>query len=266
MLINNDKMKFNIKSWKINYLFVFLFILFLIVISLFYRNKVSLMFHKEKQTTLLESAIFTQKDNESAEDFLIRNKPLTSAISKEPSSYWNEGSSSPEVLFGLPEYTGNYLSDTWNNLPVFVAFYSGKVTKKRQEKTYVDTSTYTVLDGYIYVKQNNNSYKRYYIGEVEPEGGDPIIESIFFANADEDLKQELVVILSWEQRHLDFSGTLYGVLVYDDIKINDKESLTYLADISNKLEPGCDCSGESNSSAKFKNKEGVLKELKRLGY
>jgi hypothetical protein len=58
---------------------------------------------------------------------------------------------------------------------------------------------YRQVAGYIYLLESANRYQKILIDNFGPEGGDPKIESVFFANADKDETKELIVICSWPQ-------------------------------------------------------------------
>jgi len=106
------------------------------------------------------------------------------------------------------------------------------------------------------------------------------IVSVFFANADKDPAKELCVLYSGVlNQHGGTDGEMFFVNVYDDIKKPYPAKLTYLQNISEKLDGGCDCTeyevkdGEvdfdkeiSSSEAKFRDAAGVKATLKKLGY
>lgn len=103
---------------------------------------------------------------------------------------------------------------------------------------------------------------------ILPFSVDPSIESVFFANADKDLAQELIIIASWEQRHYEVKGTLFRTYVLDNTTIEKSLDLKLLEKVSKKLGGGCECSWSdgTTSTAKFSTPTGVLNELIRLGY
>lgn len=102
----------------------------------------------------------------------------------------------------------------------------------------------------------------------EQEGGAPRILAIGFANADRDKARELIVLLAWDIRHYDVSGTMYGVRILDDwqpglealvpVKTAEKLFAQYQCDCSRRDEP--------DSVAKVKTVATVKQALKRAGY
>jgi len=123
--------------------------------------------------------------------------------------------------------------------------------------------------GYVFLPKSLNTYEKILIKNFEPEGDTPKIEAVFFANADKDKAQELVVICSWQQRHYDVSGTLYGTFVFDDVRPGaNPAKLSFLEKISNKVSGGCDCSYRDGTKGtkKFRTARQVRAGLKRLGF
>jgi hypothetical protein len=119
------------------------------------------------------------------------------------------------------------------------------------------------LIGYLYIPTGVNSYKQVLIDSIYPEGGDPEIVSIFFANADKDRDKELIVICKYEQRHYDFSGAMYETFIYDYAK----GETGYLDKLSKKFD-GCECSWREGKTekAKYKAAADVKAALKKMGY
>ncbi|MBL7786659.1 MAG: hypothetical protein JNM36_12195 [Chitinophagales bacterium] len=103
---------------------------------------------------------------------------------------------------------------------------------------------------------------------IDSEGGDPHIESVFFANTDKDKTNELIIIASWYQRHYFVTGTLYGTFVFDRELASTALEWQLLEQISKKLDGGCDCTWEDGKSkkAKFTTASEIKKKLIRLGY
>ena len=127
----------------------------------------------------------------------------------------------------------------------------------------------TQIVGYLFEPMSGADYKKILIGNIEPNGGDPKIKSVFFANADNDSLKELIVIASWEQLlHADYGGTAYSTLVFHAPESDATTKLTFNEDISNKLDGGCDCewSNGRKSKAKYKTAAGVKARLKALGH
>jgi hypothetical protein len=71
------------------------------------------------------------------------------------------------------------------------------------------------LLGYLLVPSANLTYQQVLIDTFHAEGNPTRIEAVFFANADKDKEREIIVLTSWQQQHVDVSGTLYGTFIYD---------------------------------------------------
>ena len=142
-------------------------------------------------------------------------------------------------------------TEVWGRMKTVLAFY------ETESKTF----------GYIFLPQNANTYQKILIGTFEPEGGDPQIESVFFANADRDKAKELIVICSWPQRHYDFSGTLYGTFVFDDLKSGSAE-LKLLESVSRKVSGDCECEWRNGKKriSRYKTAASVRAGLRKLGF
>ena len=177
-----------------------------------------------------------RSENESLESFARRNGPPQS-----------------ELTHSVIE------TEAWGHQKSVLAFY------ETETKTY-DQTEHNIV-GYIFLPQDANTYQKILIGTFEPEGGDPQIESVFFANADRDKAKELIVICSWPQRHYDFSGTLYGTFVFDDLKSGSTE-LKLLESVSRKVSGDCECEWTNGrkKTSRFKTAASVRAGLKKLGY
>src|ERR1051325_928757 len=150
-------------------------------------------------------------------------------------------------------------TEAWGHKQSVLAFY------ETESKTYGQTEHNII--GYIFLPQDANTYQKILIGTFEPEGGDPQIESVFFANADRDKAKELIVFCSWPHRHYDFSGTLYGTFVFDDLKSGSTE-LKLLESVSRKVSGDCECEWRNGrkKTSRFKTAASVRAGLKKLGY
>jgi hypothetical protein len=106
------------------------------------------------------------------------------------------------------------------------------------------------------------------VAEVGPEGGDPELAAIGFANADRDPAKELIVILEWSQKHYDYGGSFLEVWLFDDPKPG-QPALAKLTRLSEHFGLGCECSFRDGSKAKhyrFGTIANVKRELRKLGY
>ena len=152
-------------------------------------------------------------------------------------------------------------TEAWGHKQSVLAFY------ETESKTYGQTEHNII--GYIFLPQDANTYQKILIGTFEPEGGDPQIEAVFFANADRDKAKELIVICSWPQRHYDFSGTLYGTFVFDDLQSGARSTeLKLLEGVSRRVSGDCECEWRNGKkrTSRFKTAASVRAGLKKLGY
>lgn len=118
------------------------------------------------------------------------------------------------------------------------------------------------------VQSEDAGLKSIKVAEVGPDGGDPEIASIGFANADHDPAKELIVLLEWPQSHYDYGGSFFEVWLYDDPKPG-QSALVKLDKLSEHFGFGCECSfrdGRKDEHYRFKTIAAVRGELKRLGY
>lgn len=193
-------------------------------------------------TTFSFGQVVKRLFNESAEQFATRVKPDSSIL------------------------THKVIETKWNSTSVIIAFY--QQTYKLPKQNDPNQQDYLHIIATIFIQADSNHYTKFLIDTIGTEGGDPNIENVSFANADKDTRKELIIIVSWEQRHYDVYGILYGTFVYDDVLTNPKMKLNFIKEISEKLNGGCDCSRSdgTNDKAKFKTSDDIKKELKRLRY
>lgn len=193
-------------------------------------------------TTFSFGQIVQRQNNESAEQFANRLKPDLSTL------------------------THKVLETNWNSLPVIISLYDQ--TYKLSIEKDPDQNTYHRIVGAIFIQLESTKYSKTTFGTIDTEGGDPNIETVFFANADADKTKELIVVASWEQRHYDVYGTLYGTFVFDHELTSATLEWKFLKDISSKLDGGCECSWRDgrNGKAKFKTASEIKNELTKLGY
>lgn len=184
--------------------------------------------------------IINRVENESPEEFANRYKPSNSQI------------------------THKVIESKWNLNSIIIAFYEQEYNLPKIEDP--DQELYIRIIPTLFIKTENN-YKKIIIDTIETEGGAPFIESIFFANADKDSLKELIIIVSWQQRHYEISGKLYGTFIYDNVTATNQIELNFLKDISAKLDGGFDGDKEGKViRAKYKTAEAIKAELIRLGY
>jgi hypothetical protein len=152
---------------------------------------------------------------------------------------------------------------------VLIAFYYRTIKKATQEKTYVDHYDLHFLIGYLYIPaENKDLYYPVLIDSIADEGGIAELSSVFFAHAHFDGSKAIAVLVTYNQIHYDYDGTIYETLIYDAPSLaSPPQHLNYLQQLSEKFF-GCDCGYRDgrNEKAKYKTAGDVRKELKRLGY
>jgi len=142
-----------------------------------------------------------------------------------------------------------------------IAFYEQEFERSGQ--------TYRRIVSYIYLPQADKSYRKVLIDNFEPEGGDPEIESVFFASVGKGTQRKLIIICSWPQVHYDFRGKLYATFVYAAPRPDTKASKLEFEDgISKKLEGGCECEWRDGTKriAKYKTAAEVKAALRTIGH
>ncbi len=160
-------------------------------------------------------------DNEKTEQFAARLKPENSILSHK------------------------VIETTWNQDSIILAFY---------DQTYHDGYTREShrIIATSFILNSNKRYSKFLIDTIQMQGGSPKIESVFLANADYDIKNELIIIASWVQTHYDVHGVLYYTFVYDNLLTDPQMKLDFLKDISEKLEGGCECNWSDGRVNKVK--------------
>ncbi len=153
--------------------------------------------------------------------------------------------------------------DTTKN--IIVVFYKKTIYEVRQMPTYVDHSQYDIMLGYAFILTENKSYEKVFIDTIPPDGGDPEIISIFFANADKDMGKELIVLCKYEQVHYDYEGEFYEPYIFN-YSMNTKR-FTYLSKLSETFW-GCECGFRNGKTeiARYKTANDIKIKLKKLGF
>lgn len=190
-------------------------------------------------TSVTYGQIFKRLDNETADQFIIRIKPDSTELAHQviQTKVWDPSNS------------------------MIIAFYKKKMIE--------DQSKYEVILAYLFIPSiPENHYTRTFIDTIMPEGGNPEIQSVFFANADTSHDKELAVLISWDQKHYDYKGKFYGTHFYKQPDLTTPtKRLTYLQEISEKFNE-CECTFNDGrkEKAKFITALQVKQELIRLGY
>ncbi|NWK95616.1 hypothetical protein DM806_08015 [Sphingobium lactosutens] len=155
---------------------------------------------------------------------------------------------------GLAADAVNVTPATWNRRgQVFADYLSGKEGEEERQLVMLAET----MDG---------PPVRVTVGEQK--GGAPRIAAIGFANADRDKAKELIVILAWDIRHYDVSGTLYDVRILDDWKPGQRALSPVKAAGRLFKHYECDCGRRDGPDmiAKFQTIAAVKQALKRAGY
>src|SRR5687768_16325559 len=185
----------------------------------------------------------TRQENETVEMFAIRLKP-----------------DSTEIAHAIIE---TRQLDTTKD--IIIVFYKKIIYEVRQMATYIDSSHYDIILGYMLIPTSDKNYEKIFIDTIPPDGGNPEIISLFFANADKDKNKELIVLCKYEQRHYDYNGEFYETYIFDYLK--DKKHINYLSDLSETFW-GCECGlrNGKTKTAKYKTASDVKTRLKKLGF
>lgn len=154
----------------------------------------------------------------------------------------------------------------WGKKNVIIVFYETK---------YIDSESTTTpyerqfVEGYLLIPDSKNKYQKVLIYKFEDDNVATIVNSVFFANADNDTEKELIILTTCSHRlQYLYDGIEYSTYVFDnfDMKEPPKE-MTFLHDISGKLQGGFEGEREEGlSKADFKTASEVKAELKKLGY
>ena len=190
----------------------------------------------------LPAQVVMRLNDETPEHFASRFKPYNSVI------------------------TYRVIPATWNNKSVIFAFYDQEFQLPKQ-KDSLQQGDHRII-AIMFAEGEKNHFTKVLVDLIGSEGGSPVIDTLFFLNADSDTLKELALVVSWEQKHYDVNGTLYGTLVFDNMQAKEQEKLTILKEISEKLDGGCECTWKDGTrkKAKFKTAAEITKELERLGY
>ncbi len=151
------------------------------------------------------------------------------------------------------------------NKNAIIAFYYQRITDAGQMLSYAGESYHEIILGYLFLPKTNSNYEKILIDTIPEDGGETEIISIFFANADRDKNNEIIVLCKDEQRHYDENGYIYETYIYKYDKI--KKSFKYLSKLSETFW-GCECDFRDGKikRAKYKTAKEVKARLKKLGF
>lgn len=154
-------------------------------------------------------------------------------------------------------------TNIWEMKNVVIVFYESKyLDNDKRERQYIE--------GYLLIPNQKNQYKKVLISKFVDDNVDTEINSVFFANADNDKEKELIVLTKNQHRlQYLYDGTEYSTFVFDDFKKEKVPTeMKLLGEISNELFAGFDgfLDDNPNSKAKYKTAEEIKNRLKKLGY
>jgi hypothetical protein len=148
----------------------------------------------------------------------------------------------------------------WNGKSkAIIAFYEQVFEESDQE--------YYRIISYIFIPETDKTYRKILVDIFEPEGGDPEIEAVFFANVGRAEPPKLIIICSWLQLHYDFRGKLYATFVYEaPCPSTNADKLKFEDNISKKLYGGCECEWRdgTRTTAKYKTANEVKAALRTI--
>lgn len=132
-----------------------------------------------------------------------------------------------------------------------------------------DENKESIILGYCFFKINSNNYQRALIDTFYEDGGEPRIETLFFANTDKDKEREIAIIVRIPQIHraAGVYGDFYDTYFYDNPNLLiPPNRLTKFEKLSSKF-TGFE-GDRDNKHFKFKYKDvaSIRKALKEMGY
>jgi hypothetical protein len=151
-------------------------------------------------------------------------------------------------------------TNSWDSLSkTIIAFYG-------YEEPGNPNGDFNKISGHVYLAVGQNKYRDISLQLIEEDGGLPEILAVFFANADKDKAEELVVLCKVPQQHYDYNGAFYNTYIFDNPGTGSQ--LTYLKKLSANFD-GCDCSfrdGRKPEMAKYKTAKEIKTKLKQMGF
>lgn len=156
-------------------------------------------------------------------------------------------------------------TNIWGFKNVIIVFYAKEVIHEYLNEKY----SHNAVSGFLLIPDGKN-YKNVLIDVFEDDNVDTEILSVFFANANNDLDKELIILTSNEHRlQYLYEGIEYNIAFYKSFK-KDKipqQMKTLENDKLNFFHNNFDgFKDERNWNARFKNSESIKKALKQLGY
>lgn len=165
--------------------------------------------------------LLERMDKETAEQFAERHKPDSSTL------------------------TYKVMETKWNAIPVLISFYKQAYKLPIKIDTQVSRRITKLTEPYISSWIKTITAKPLW----EPSIPKAVIRLLIlsFLRCWHNKTKELIVLVTWEQRHYDVNGILYEDLF--DYELT-KATLTWvlLEEISNKLDGGCECTWRDGTS------------------
>ncbi|HEX8561957.1 MAG TPA: hypothetical protein VF676_03150 [Flavobacterium sp.] len=199
---------------------------------------ISLLF----STLELFSQGYKKQENESAENFAMR-------VLQEQES--------PNI-----ELHGKVIeTKLWNNpTKIIIAFFKKRILE--EEPNYY-------VDGYVFAEIDKDMYQKILIDSYYASEALFKIESVFFANADNDEYHELCVLRSQVlSTDAESEGTIYNTVIYDDLVSKQLPTkLLKIESLENEFESVEGTYDDAPyTKAKYKKASDIKNRLRELGY
>ena len=138
-----------------------------------------------------------------------------------------------------------------------------------QAYEHYDENKESIVLGYCFFKTSSNLYQRALIDTFHENGGEPKIETVFFANTDKDKEREIAIIVRTPQIHrgAGIYGDFYDIYFYDNPNLLlPPNKLALFEKLSSKFS-GFE-GDQNNKHFKFRYKDvaSIRKALKEMGY
>lgn len=186
-----------------------------------------------------------RKPGEAAVQFVVRARPLYTEFPQEMASKIIE-------------------TKEWTSESSIIAFYTQKYYLPEDDN--VPGDHYRTL-AFMFLPNGKDTYKRVLIDTFVNDGRPVTIAATFFANADSDQANELVIMATSTRKDKDATGTLYINRVYDNTGRLLPGKLKRLDDVSAKIDGGFEGTiGGKPSKSRHKSQKDVTDELKKLGF
>jgi hypothetical protein len=160
------------------------------------------------------------------------------------------------------DMAGSVLTTTeWSRTPSILAFYTHRTFEADgQPNSPVQYRTI----GYIFIPNGTGTYRRTTIDTFYNEGFPVKIAATFFANADSDANNELVIVATSQQKGPSGTGTMYINRVYDDVNNRWPPKLKRVELATAKIAGGLEGTKDGKMvKAKYKTQQEIIEALKR---